>query len=151
LALLNLIELSSKEHSLEFFAARMGLPLKTVEESIKRLMRLEMIVETNGRYARTFIRYQTTEDIANSAIRKYHHETLDLSKNALKEIEPALRDFSSIVLKMNPKNLKKIKELIRNFQDEICDLIENDDPEEVYHMNIHVYPITKNNNERETV
>lgn len=143
LALLNLIELESKDHSISFFSKRLGLPVSKVNEAIKRLKRLEMIEEKEGMFLRTFLRYKTTEDISNSAIKKYHQEVLALGDSALREIEPELRDFSSIVLKLNIKNLKKIKDLIRNFQDDLCDLIEDDEPEEVYHLNLQLYPVTK--------
>lgn len=144
LALLNLIELPEGEHTPEVFAFRLGLSTKKTQEYLEKLLRLEMIELDGLRYKRTFVRYQTSEDISNSAIKKYHRDTFALSENALREIAPELRDFSSIVLKMNIKNIKKIKTLIREFQDEISELVENDSPEDIYHLNVHLYPVTNN-------
>lgn len=148
LALLNLIELPEEKHTVKSIAERLGLSVKKVEDSLERLLRLEMLEKVNGRFVRTFIRYQTSEDIANSAIKKYHQDTLELSEAALRDTEVELRDFSSILLKINPKNIKKVKELIRTFQDEVCELVEQDDPEEIYHMNVHLYPVSKPKNVR---
>lgn len=148
LALLNLLELPSEKHTASALSKRLNLPIKKIEESLERLLRLEMIEKVSGRYLRTFIRYQTSEDIANSAIKKYHFDTLELSENALREIPVESRDFSSILLKINPKNIEKLKKMIREFQDEVCDLVENDDPEEIYHMNVHLYPVTNPNTAR---
>jgi uncharacterized protein (TIGR02147 family) len=145
LALLNLLELPEGDHSAEALAIRLGLPTKKIQEYLERLLKLEMIEGEGERYKRTFVRYQTSEDISNSAIKKYHRETLALSEVALREIEPELRDFSSIVIKMNLKNIKKIKKLIREFQDEVSELVENDSPEDICHLNVHLYPVTKNN------
>lgn len=143
LALLNLVELPEEKHTAKSFAERLNLSVKKVEDSLERLLRLEMLEKVNGRFIRTFIRYQTSEDVANSAIKKYHRDTLELSEAALRDTEVELRDFSSILLKINPKNIKKVKELIRVFQDEVSELVEVDDPEEIYHMNVHLYPVSK--------
>lgn len=142
LALLNLLELPDEDQDIEFMASRLNLTAKKIEETLERLVRLKMIEIVSGRYVRTYIRYKTSEDIANLAIKKYHLDTLELSQVALKETEIELRDFSSILLKINPKNIKKVKELIRAFQDEVSDLVEQDSPEEIYHMNVHLYPLT---------
>ncbi|MBC7429711.1 MAG: TIGR02147 family protein [Bacteriovorax sp.] len=142
LALLNFLELSDEDHDTKNISARLGLSAKRVEEILSRLLRLEMIEQSGERYERTFIRYQTSEDVAHSAIKKYHLQTLELSEQALKETSVELRDFSSIVLKLNPKNLKRAKELIREFQDQLSDLVEQDDPKEIYHMNVHLYPVS---------
>ncbi len=143
LALLNLIELPNGNHDPKVLAERLNLPAKKIQDALDRLQRLEMLEFKNGRFFRTYVRYQTTEDIANSAIKKYHSDTLELSEKALRDIEPELRDFSSILLKLNPKHLKKLKEKIRTFQDEISEMVENDDPKEIYHLNMHLYPVTK--------
>lgn len=142
LALLNLLELPDEDQDIAYISSRLNLPAKKIEESLERLVRLKMIENVYGRYVRTYIRYKTSEDVANSAIKKYHLDTLELSQVALRETEVELRDFSSILLKINPKNIKKVKELIRAFQDEVCDLVEQDSPEEIYHMNVHLYPLT---------
>jgi len=145
-AFLNLIELPSLDHSISHLAKRLDLTPKKIREIIERLLKLEMIEEKEGRFIRTSVRYKTTEDITNSAIKKYHNETLELGQTALREVPVELRDFSSILLKINVKNIKKVKDLIRHFQDELSELVENDFPEEIYHMNVHLYPVTKNNN-----
>lgn len=149
LALLNLLELPSTKHNAKYLAKRLCLSENKIKESLERLLRLEMLEYIDGKYSRTHIRYKTTEDIANSAIKKYHSDTLELTEQSLREIGPDLRDFSSILLKMNTKNLKKIKEMIRSFQDEVSDTVDSDDPEEIYHLNVHLYPVTKNVNKNE--
>lgn len=141
-AFLNLIELPQTIHNVNYFAKALKVEKSFVEEMIERLGRLEMIEKVDGRYVRTQVRYQTTEDVANSAIKHYHYQTLEKSEEALTSIEPELRDFSSILLKVNPKNIKKVKEMIRQFQDQISEMVEEDDPSEVYHLNVHLYPVT---------
>jgi transcriptional regulator with XRE-family HTH domain len=143
LSLLNFLELPNEKHTLKSIADRMGLSEKKIEESLKRLLRLEMIQKKGNRFFRTFIRYQTTEDVASEAIKKYHRATLELSEKALEGIALEARDFTSIVLKVHPKNLKKIKQMVREFQDELSEVIDSDDPQEIYHLNVHLYPITK--------
>lgn len=142
LALLNYLELPHESHVHKTIALKFSLNVKKVDELICRLIRLGMIKKEKGKYVRTFVRYQTSEDISNSAIIKYHLHTLELSERVLKEVDITRRDFSSMVLKINPKNLKKVKDIIRECQDEIASLVEEDDPSEIYHMNVHLYPVT---------
>ena len=142
LALLNLIELPGEDHTNENLAQRLNLSVAVVEEAIERMLKLEMIETKDGGYKRTHIRYKTTDDVTSSAIRRYHLDTLELSEKALREIPTEERDFSSILLQMNPKHLKKVKEMILNFQDEVSDEVDHDDQTEIYHLNVHLYPIT---------
>lgn len=143
LSLLNFLELPNETHSTKNISKRMGLTLKKTEDLLKRLLRLGMIEKKEDRFYRTFLRYQTSEDIVNAAIKKYHRQTLELSEKALDKVAVDERDFSSIILKVHPKNLSRIKKKIRDFQDELSEEMDNDDPREIYHLNVHLYPVTK--------
>ena len=142
-ALLNFIELPNESHSAASIASRLGFSSTTVNKLLKKLESLGLIEKKERRFYRTFIRYRTSEDIANSAIKDYHLKAMDLNKKALINTEIQLRDFSSVFLQMHPSKLKEIKKIIRNFESEICELVEDEDPKEVYVMNIQVYPLTK--------
>lgn len=147
LAFLNLIDLPKLSHDHNFISKKLNINANRLKEIIDRLLKLNMIERSRNRYKRLKIRYQTSEDIANEAIKKYHKVNLELAEESLRSDPVELRDFSSVVLKINIKNLCKVKKLIRQFQDDLCEFIENDSPEEIYHLNMQLYPVTKINKE----
>ena len=142
LPLLNLIELDVV-HSPGSLGKRLNLGTKVIQEALDRLERLNMIEKKGKKYVRTHIRYQTSEDIANASIKRYHLNTLELSEKAILDVGPELRDFSSLVLKLKPSKIAEFKKRIRDFQDEIADWTEEESGPELYQFNIHLYPLTK--------
>jgi hypothetical protein len=52
------------------------------------------------------------------------------------------RDFTAVTVAVNPKNLSTAKELIRKFQDELCDQLEAGRCTEVYRLSVQLFPLT---------
>jgi len=117
------------------------------KKSLERLLKLELIEERRGRLYRTHIRYQTSEDVANSAIKKFHNNALEKAQEALREIPVELRDFSALILKAHKKDLKYVKNKIREFQDELAAELESKNTTDVYQFSIQFFPLSKNESE----
>ena len=78
-----------------------------------------------------------------------HEEELELAKIALQKIAVEQRDFSSLSVVLNSKNLKRAKELVRKFRNEFIQSIENEDSEgeDVYTLCLQLFPLTRIQNE----
>lgn len=144
-AILNLIKTRYFENSEKYFARRLGVPEKDVHAALDRLQRLGLITtDQMGRLKRTQPRYKTTDHIASLALKKSHHETLNLAEKSLWKDNIDIRDFTWITFPLDLRKLEKAKELIRKFQDEFLAEIESDaDPTEVYRLSIQMFPLTK--------
>ncbi len=85
------------------------------------------------------------DDVSNIALKKSHHETLRLADAALDANAVNIRDYTWLTLAFDLKKMKLAKELIRKFQDEFLELVdENSNPQEVYRLAIQLFPLTKN-------
>ena len=58
------------------------------------------------------------------------------------------RDFSSIMVALDPEKLPEVKTIIREFRQKLATLVKDGHRSEVYQLAIQLYPITKSNNQR---
>jgi uncharacterized protein (TIGR02147 family) len=145
LAILSLMGIEGFNSSSQWIANRLDISEPRVLKAVSRLMDLGLIrLGEDGRLVRTASEVRTTDDIRSEALQKYYDTTLELGKKALHDLPVTERDFTSVVLKMNPKTLSMAKELIRKFQDEFGDLVEETGtPTEVYLLSMQFFPLTK--------
>ena len=144
-AILNLIKTVNFKSEVSWIADRLGLTLIETQNTLERLMRLEMVKEENGIFSRQVSKYRTSEDIANISIRNSHAQTLELAHEALVNEPIERRDFSSMTFPLDPKKIDQAKTLIRRFEDELFSLLDADSkPTEVYRIAIQLFPLTKN-------
>lgn len=81
-------------------------------------------------------------DIAASDARKYHFELMELSKNAI-DIPFDKRAFHASTLNIKKDRINEAKKLIREFQIQLSDLIEEVPGDDVYQFNMQFFPLTK--------
>ena len=86
---------------------------------------------------------ETSEDIESNALHKSHTECLDMANQKLNEVDVKLRDFSSVTMAINPDKLPEAKAIIREFQEKLYSLMNNEKPREVYIFNSQFFPITR--------
>lgn len=143
--ILNLISLKSTIHHPEWIADRLGISVSKAEEAIERLIRLKMMTVTaSGKYKRGASRFRTTDDVTNLSLRKSHDQNLELARTSLEQDPVELRDFTWITMPIDTQKLSIAKKLIRKFQDDLLDVLEEDaEPNEVYRMAIQLFPLTK--------
>jgi uncharacterized protein (TIGR02147 family) len=144
-AILNLIELKNFKSGIASIANRLGVSETKTKDAIERLKRLGMLAEDElGNFSRTQARYRTTDDIADISLQKSHHETLELAKESIIRDSVDRRDFTWVTFAMDKKKLPQAKTLIRKFQDDLIDLLDqNSEPDEVYRLSMQLFPLTQ--------
>lgn len=146
-AILSLIKTRDFKSEPKWIAERLGLHPKKIKDAVDRLVRLGLIQwkTLNGKktLARKEARYQTTDEIPSSSVRRAHAQNLELAKDCLENVEIEWRDFTSLTMAIHPAKISLLKEKIRKFQDEISILIEGEESTEVYRMCIQLFPLTK--------
>lgn len=85
----------------------------------------------------------TTNDVASEAIKKYHEQMLDKAKVSLRQVAVDKREFSAQTLTINTAKLPEAKELIREFKAKFTRLLEEQQGDETYQIQIQFFPITK--------
>ena len=143
-AILALVTTKDQYVDVSAVAIRLGISETRTEHALDRLLELGLIERTqDGVLKRTCKQIRTTDGIADVSIRKAHEESLELAKTALFDLEVTERDISSITMAINIQNLAKAHELIRKFQDDLADLLENGDQTEVYRFTALLFPLTR--------
>jgi uncharacterized protein (TIGR02147 family) len=142
-AILSLVKTKNFKNNPSWVAERLGISTKQATDAIDCLVRIGLIVKKDGRLKRSFLNFNTSDDILNVAIQKAHMEDMERAQYSLLNDPIHLRDFSSITMPTNIGLIAKAKEIIRNAQDEISSLLESKPGTEVYRLCVQLYPLTK--------
>lgn len=116
-AILELTSVQGFQNSPKWIAQRLGINEHIVAAAIERLMRLELIEETaKGSLKPTEAFTASPSDIPSDAIKKFHRQILEKALLALDFQGLEERDFTSIILAIDPKDMKDAKNEIKKFR-----------------------------------
>jgi uncharacterized protein (TIGR02147 family) len=147
-ALLSLLETSGvprgREALVGWSARRLGLAVRTARAALERLVRMSLAAEDAlGRLRPNGQGVVTTDGVSNAAVRKNHHQVLELARQSLERDELARRDFTSVTMAIDPAKLPEAKRLIRGFRDSLCGFLESGQKKDVYNLSIQLIPLTQ--------
>jgi uncharacterized protein (TIGR02147 family) len=143
-AILSLLDLDNFSSTIENIEKKLNIEKEAVIEAIARLKKAGFLKEDeNKEYKRTTPRLKTTEDLFSKAIQIAHKKELLLALKKIDEIPPDKRDFSSITMPTNTKNIMKAKALIRKFRKDMSGILETGEKTEVYKLCVNLFPLTR--------
>lgn len=145
-AVLSLLETKKVIVEASDIATALSIPDKRAEVVLEGLVRAEFIKQESGKWTLTTGPLRTTEDITSKALKKSHHDTLNVAKKKLDEIEIELRDFSSTTVAIDPDKLPEAKAIIREFRQRLASFLGDGNKREVYQFAIQLFPLTTMNN-----
>ena len=131
----------------KWLAKKLDPPItaQQAEQSIALLESLGLAAkDSGGRYRITHKSLTTGTPILPLAITKFHQGTLELATRCLDEVPKDERDLSCLTLGISRKTLDRIKQKLKRFRGELLKLAEADEEADtVYHLNLHMFPLTK--------
>src|SRR3989339_149457 len=143
-AILSLSETDDFDSDEVAIARRLNIGVDEVKMAIARLIRLNMLSKSkNGKLKPTGASYNTTDDIADIALKKAHLRNLELAQRSLEKDSVEKRDFVSMTMAIDIKKLPKAKKMIREFRQKLSDFLEDDCKNEVYKICINLFPLTQ--------
>ena len=117
-----------------------------VQRSVKLLQDLGLIApDVNGtlRPASDFITTSGMDQV--KAVRSYQKSSLKLAIGAIDTVPKESRDISTLTVSASQQSFEIIRERLNEIRREIIELVRQDkNAEEVYQINIQVFPVTKN-------
>jgi hypothetical protein, TIGR02147 len=144
LPLLELISLKNIEHTPEAFAQKLNLDVKTVEESLALLERLGYLQKQDGQWLVTEPTFTTSNNIPSPAIKRYHTQMLEKSREALLHQEPSERDFTSMVFAMDSEQLEYAKKKMRDFRRTLVQELDAfPRKDKVYYLSMNMFSLTE--------
>lgn len=115
-ALLELTELDDCEHSAEWFARRLRLPLAATESAIERLLALGWLKREKGKYRATSAASLSTVDVPSQAVKQLHEQILGKASGALFTQGVKEREFIATSFAFDSSQMEAAKRDIRKFQ-----------------------------------
>lgn len=147
-AVLTLFDCEDFDPTSLVIASRLGITHNRADVVLNNLVTCGLLAHGENGLEKSHPKVRTTEDVTSVALKKGHLETLDLGKDKLEEVDVALRDFSSIMVALDPQKVPDAKIIIREFRQKLAALVKDGHLSEVYQLAIQFYPITKTDNQR---
>ena len=142
-AILALVPTKAFRVDAAWIGERINIPTDVATAALERLVRLGLL-EINGHEASvTHKNLETTHNLPSESLRRSHKQSLIQVIDNLDRVPLDLRDVTSITFPMNRKKIPEAKRLIRNFRRKMATLLGQGPKNEVYNLNIQLFPVTK--------
>lgn len=143
-AILELMNTRSFRSDPRWIARKLGVSNIAVENSIERLKKVGLIVEKGNKLVRTLVKLQTKPDQSSSGVRKHQEQLIEKSIKALQTQPISKRNFTSMMLALDPSLLPQAKIKINRFIEELTDFLESGDSVELYTFNTQLFSLDMN-------
>lgn len=142
-AIIELTEVSDFKSDAEWIAKRLGISTATVQESIERLLKLELIEEDKkGNLKKTYDFKATPSGIPSRALKLHHQQMMKKAESALFDLDISETDFSSITFSLNSKDLSWAREELKKFRRELTKkMSSNKNKDRLYDLSIQLFPL----------
>jgi len=145
LAILNLLKLKDFIFCPVWISKRLGISKAKVEKSLERLYSSKMLTKNDdGSVQRSNNgNFKTPTDIKDMALQTFTKESFEMGIESLQNTDISKRDFSTVTLTVNQKDIPKAKKLIEEFRYKFDKEIETVPGDELYKLVVGFYPLTK--------
>ncbi|MBT3583467.1 MAG: TIGR02147 family protein [Halobacteriovoraceae bacterium] len=141
-AILNLAKVKGAKADPIWIRERLGLTEFEVENALERLQRLGFLKIEKGKLIRTAEPIRTNTDVPSSALRSHHEQHLKNACKKIYEVELDRREFSSMTMAIDPSKIPEAKKLLLKYKRKIANLLETDNPTDVYLFSVNLFPLT---------
>jgi len=141
-------EIAQGKSASSFHTEEIGkaLSLPTAEaQALLKTMEFARFIEWNDAKKKWLTRLSNTTtgyDIPSQAIQNYHLKILDLAKEKLPKVSVANRDYSSMTMTLDPKDLVRAKKMLRDFRQKFTAKLEASPRKKVYQLSMQFFPLT---------
>ena len=149
-AIRQMVKLKGYQHDSNWIAKKLLCKVTPTEvkNAIETLHKLQLISIDQKTNNVNFVENQirTTDDLTSEAIKQHHEGMLDNAKKSLRITNVEEREIRAQSLVIRKEDLPKAKEFIRECLNKFTDKFEVENGDEVYQMQVQLFPLTKVNN-----
>ncbi len=129
---------------------RPAISAAEARRSISDLLQLGLVERSkSGRLVKTQLNLVTANEVASSAIAQWHRAMIQRAADSIDSVPREQREISSLTCSVSSSTVKKIKERIQKFRQEILEMASQDpNPEIVYQMNFQIFPQTNTEDDK---
>lgn len=143
-AILEMIGMKGFKNDIAWISKKLTIPEIDVEIALRRLKRVGLLVEKGNKLEKVQQNY-IFENVPSEALRKHHHQTLDLAHAALEKHALDEREFTAVTLTMDPKKIGKAKQMIKEFTEHFMSEMEKTEARGVYKVALQLFRLDKEN------
>lgn len=115
-----------------------------IQNALDSLIQLGLIRQNrNGKWSYGPGHVATGDDEVDFDLRSFHNTMLAIAQKKSETTELWEREISGGCFAISSKNMPLAKELIRKFQRDLCEVMEKDDPDSVYQLEVAFFPLTQ--------
>ncbi len=145
LAILSFLKSKTNEYiSTKNLAKQFNMSTIEMENDLNLLLRLNLISKGLNGWSWAKGPEKTTDQISSKAIRHYHKNILEEAKNRIESTSVEERDYSSVIISIDPQKIAKAKEEIKKFRRKLSTFLEDGTQDQVYALNIQLFPLSIN-------
>ncbi len=117
--------------------------------ALEKLLELRLLVlDEEGRVVQGTELVSTAADTSLMHVRSYHRTMIARGIEAMDDIPWQERDISSLTLCLGPTGIKRYKDRLQRFQNELLELSSlESDPQQVIQINFQLFPLSKGREE----
>jgi uncharacterized protein (TIGR02147 family) len=121
----------------------LGLSSKRANEIYAKLFQYGLVKIINQNVVRSDQNFESTDDVLSKALQIAHVNEFKIAAEKLQTLDVFEREFTSVTFAGNSKNIKKMKQWIRNKRQEFDRLFESKNADQIFQFAIQLYPISK--------
>lgn len=119
-AILELMTLKDFQSSHSWISNKLGLSESLVEQSMERLVRLELVKKVDGNYISTGAQLRAESSLVPSfSIQKHNLQLLAKASEAITRQDLDQREIATLTIAFNEEDIPYVKERIQKFQNEL--------------------------------
>lgn len=136
----------SKELQAPLLSKMTNIPVQELQSLIQIMIDINLIRWEDCQWSPYHEEASTGYDVPNKALLAAHSQDLDLAKSKLYAVDISKRDFSSMTIAMDPKDIVKAKKMIRSFRRSFTRNLEKNRKKEVFRISIQFFPVIESEN-----
>lgn len=146
LAILNLTYVKGFKSEVKWIAKRLGISVLKVQDACDRLFSMGLLKQVGTRWVKSENHINFNFDRSHRAIREHYLQMNQKASDCLQdgsEAAYAKRFINGMTIALNPAQLPEFKKMILDFQDQIASRAASPMYEEVYQLNVQLFPLTQ--------
>lgn len=143
-AVLSLSELVDFKTDVAWIAERLNISKELAKETLDNLLKMEIFeVDAQGKIKANNISFKVSSANETEQFKNGHTENIELARKALDRFTRDELDFTSVTIAVDTELLPAARELLKDFRRKLSLFLEAGKKEEVYKLNIQLFPLTK--------
>jgi len=142
-----MVTLNDAAGAAEWFSRRIrgSVSPKDVEESLKMMVELGLLIKTPSGYKQSDAWLTTDDEVSNLLVKDWHREMIGQAEQAMDDLGPEDRDVSAVSFGIRKKDFENLKKHIQLMRKELLYFAAPaGEAEEVVQVNIQIFPLTRN-------